>query len=96
MNQIIKEPIYNDDLTECLEIGYEWYDNQISIIPLPHTIKKVPKILPNKITSLENALFIIKMKILKELNIEIHQILLICILCFMKLIILIRTLVCEM
>ncbi|CBW54085.1 Conserved hypothetical protein, DUF285 family [Mycoplasma mycoides subsp. capri LC str. 95010] len=55
MNKIIKQPVYNADRTECLEIGYEWYDNQISIIPFPHTIKKVPRVLPTQITSLENA-----------------------------------------
>ncbi|WP_434336089.1 BspA family leucine-rich repeat surface protein [Mycoplasma capricolum] len=52
---ILKQAVYNADKTECLEIGYEWYDNQISIIPFPRTIKKVPSALPKEITSLELA-----------------------------------------
>ncbi|WP_434324674.1 BspA family leucine-rich repeat surface protein [Mycoplasma capricolum] len=55
MNKIIQQPIYNADKTESLQIGYDLFNNQISIIPFLPTTKKVPSILPKKITSLAQA-----------------------------------------
>ncbi|QVJ96028.1 BspA family leucine-rich repeat surface protein [Mycoplasma mycoides] len=53
---IFKEPIYNADKTECLEIGYFTNDKgKIQIEQFPKTIKKVPSVLPKEITSLESA-----------------------------------------
>lgn len=53
---IIKEPIYNEDLTECLEIGYFTNDKgEIQIEQFPPTIKKVPNQLPKEITRLTGA-----------------------------------------
>ncbi|WP_434325701.1 BspA family leucine-rich repeat surface protein [Mycoplasma leachii] len=54
--KIIKEPIYNTDKTECLEIGYfENWKDEIQIIEFLPTTKKVPKVLPKEITSLSFA-----------------------------------------
>ncbi|SYV90169.1 Uncharacterised protein, partial [Metamycoplasma alkalescens] len=47
-----KKAIYNDDETECLEIGF---DSSGTIIPFLETTKKVPKELPKEITSLAYA-----------------------------------------
>ncbi|ABC01502.1 BspA family leucine-rich repeat surface protein [Mycoplasma capricolum] len=55
MNKIIQQPIYNADKTECLQIGYDLFNNQISIIPFLPTTKKVPSVLPKEITSLAQA-----------------------------------------
>ncbi|WP_200895306.1 BspA family leucine-rich repeat surface protein, partial [Mycoplasma capricolum] len=52
----LKKAIYNDDKTECLEIGY--FKNsygEIQIEKFPETINKVPKDLPKQITSLNLA-----------------------------------------
>ncbi|WP_434328570.1 BspA family leucine-rich repeat surface protein [Mycoplasma capricolum subsp. capricolum] len=52
----LKKAIYNDDKTECLEIGYfKNSHGEIQIETLPWTIKKVPKELPKQITSLNRA-----------------------------------------
>ncbi|WP_434335222.1 BspA family leucine-rich repeat surface protein [Mycoplasma leachii] len=55
--KIIKEPIYNADKTECLQIGYvlDQKTNKIQIDQFPETIKKVPSVLPKEITSLKAA-----------------------------------------
>ncbi|MBY7704373.1 hypothetical protein JIY74_29485 [Vibrio harveyi] len=51
-----KIPIYNYEKTVCKEIGYfKNRNNEIQIKPLPKTIKKVPEVLPNNITSLKGA-----------------------------------------
>ncbi|WBX36260.1 BspA family leucine-rich repeat surface protein [Mycoplasma capricolum] len=57
--KIIKEPIYNADKTECLQIGYvlDQKTNKIQIIDFLPTTKKVPKVLPKEITSLELAFY---------------------------------------
>ncbi|WP_434338214.1 BspA family leucine-rich repeat surface protein [Mycoplasma capricolum] len=52
----LKKTVYNDDKTECLEIGYfKNSHGEIQIETLPWTIKKVPKELPKQITSLNRA-----------------------------------------
>ncbi|WP_434324813.1 BspA family leucine-rich repeat surface protein [Mycoplasma capricolum] len=52
----LKKAIYNDDKTECLEIGYfKNSHGEIQIERLPWTINKVPKELPKQITSLNRA-----------------------------------------
>ncbi|WP_434342358.1 BspA family leucine-rich repeat surface protein [Mycoplasma capricolum] len=52
----LKKAVYNDDKTECLEIGYfKNSHGEIQIETLPWTIKKVPKELPKQITSLNRA-----------------------------------------
>ncbi|WP_434325894.1 BspA family leucine-rich repeat surface protein [Mycoplasma leachii] len=54
--KIIKEPIYNADKTECLEIGYfENWKDEIQIIDFLPTTKKVPSVLPKEIISLRRA-----------------------------------------
>ncbi|WP_155267300.1 BspA family leucine-rich repeat surface protein [Mycoplasma capricolum] len=55
MNKIIQQPIYNANKTECLQIGYDLFNNQISIIPFLPTTKKVPSVLPKEITNLKSA-----------------------------------------
>ncbi|QVK02426.1 BspA family leucine-rich repeat surface protein [Mycoplasma mycoides] len=53
---IFKEPIYNADKTECLEIGYFTNDKgEIQIEPFNAKTKKVPSVLPKEITSLAQA-----------------------------------------
>ncbi|MCK8462216.1 BspA family leucine-rich repeat surface protein [Mycoplasma capricolum subsp. capricolum] len=52
----LKKAIYNDDKTECLEIGYfKNSHGEIQIEKFPETINKVPKELPKQITSLNRA-----------------------------------------
>ncbi|MCK8462043.1 BspA family leucine-rich repeat surface protein [Mycoplasma capricolum subsp. capricolum] len=57
MNQKnFKEPIYNADKTECLEIGYFTNEaGEIQIEQFLPTTKKVPKVLPKEITNLKSA-----------------------------------------
>ncbi|QIN43660.1 BspA family leucine-rich repeat surface protein [Mycoplasma capricolum subsp. capripneumoniae] len=53
---MFKQAVYNADLTECLEIGYfENWKGEIQIEQFLPTTKKVPKVLPKEITSLELA-----------------------------------------
>ncbi|WP_434337665.1 BspA family leucine-rich repeat surface protein [Mycoplasma capricolum] len=53
---MFKEPIYNADKTECLEIGHFTNDKgEIQIEQFLPTTKKVPKVLPKEITSLAQA-----------------------------------------
>ncbi|WP_434342372.1 BspA family leucine-rich repeat surface protein [Mycoplasma capricolum] len=53
---MFKEPIYNADKTECLEIGYfENWKGEIQIEQFLPATKKVPKVLPKEITSLAKA-----------------------------------------
>ncbi|WP_434328777.1 BspA family leucine-rich repeat surface protein [Mycoplasma capricolum subsp. capricolum] len=48
--------IYNDDETECLEIGYFTNDNgEVQIEPFVRTTIEVPRVLPYFITNLSNA-----------------------------------------
>ncbi|WP_434342363.1 BspA family leucine-rich repeat surface protein [Mycoplasma capricolum] len=58
-SKIFKEPIYNADKTECLQIGYflNQKTNKVQIIDFFSTTKKVPKVLPKEITSLELAFY---------------------------------------
>ncbi|WP_434335757.1 BspA family leucine-rich repeat surface protein [Mycoplasma capricolum subsp. capricolum] len=52
----LKKAVYNDDKTECLEIGYfKNSHGEIQIEKFPETINKVPKELPKQITSLNRA-----------------------------------------
>ncbi|PTD31760.1 BspA family leucine-rich repeat surface protein [Mycoplasma leachii] len=52
----LKKAIYNDDKTECLEIGYfKNSHGEIQIEKFPETVNKVPKNLPKQITSLNRA-----------------------------------------
>ncbi|WP_434325703.1 BspA family leucine-rich repeat surface protein [Mycoplasma leachii] len=58
MSKSIKQPIYNVDKTECLEIGYfKNWNGVIQIEQFPETIKKVPSVLPKEITSLKFAFY---------------------------------------
>ncbi|WP_434328764.1 BspA family leucine-rich repeat surface protein [Mycoplasma capricolum subsp. capricolum] len=53
---MFKQAVYDDDLTECLEIGYfENWKGEIQIEQFKPTTKKVPKTLPKEITSLAQA-----------------------------------------
>ncbi|AOQ22019.1 BspA family leucine-rich repeat surface protein [Mycoplasma capricolum subsp. capripneumoniae] len=53
---MFKQAVYNADLTECLEIGYFTNEkDEIQIESFKPTTKKVPSVLPKKITSLKNA-----------------------------------------
>ncbi|WP_434335125.1 BspA family leucine-rich repeat surface protein [Mycoplasma capricolum subsp. capricolum] len=56
-SKIFKEPIYNADKTECLQIGYflNQKTNKVQIIDFLPTTKKVPSVLPKEITSLKAA-----------------------------------------
>ncbi|KIM13926.1 BspA family leucine-rich repeat surface protein [Mycoplasma capricolum] len=52
----LKKAIYNDDKTECLEIGYfKNSHGEIQIEKFPETVNKVPKNLPKQISSLSWA-----------------------------------------
>ncbi|WP_434324677.1 BspA family leucine-rich repeat surface protein [Mycoplasma capricolum] len=52
----LKKAIYNDDKTECLEIGYfKNSHGEIQIEKFPKTVNKVPKNLPKQISSLSWA-----------------------------------------
>ncbi|WFQ93046.1 BspA family leucine-rich repeat surface protein [Mycoplasma feriruminatoris] len=54
--KLIKQAVYNEDKTECLEIGYyEDDNNEIQISQFPNTVQKVPSELPEEITSLKFA-----------------------------------------
>ncbi|QVK01571.1 DUF285 domain-containing protein [Mycoplasma mycoides subsp. capri] len=56
MPENIKQAIYNADKTECLEIGYFINEaGEVQIEPFNPTTKKVPKVLPTQITSLQEA-----------------------------------------
>ncbi|QVK04683.1 hypothetical protein [Mycoplasma mycoides] len=55
---MFKQAIYNANKTKCLEIGYFTNkNNQIQIQRFPHIIKKVPKVLQNRIINLFNAFY---------------------------------------
>ncbi|QVK02437.1 BspA family leucine-rich repeat surface protein [Mycoplasma mycoides] len=56
-SKIFKEPIYNAEKTECIQIGYflEINTNKVQIEQFLPTTKKVPKDLPKEITSLSFA-----------------------------------------
>ncbi|AJK51792.1 BspA family leucine-rich repeat surface protein [Mycoplasma capricolum] len=52
----LKKAVYNDDKTECLEIGYfKNSHGEIQIETFPKTVNKVPKNLPKQISSLSLA-----------------------------------------
>ncbi|WP_369024459.1 BspA family leucine-rich repeat surface protein [Mycoplasma capricolum] len=52
----LKKAVYNDDKTECLEIGYfKNSHGEIQIEKFPKTVNKVPKNLPKQISSLSWA-----------------------------------------